>query len=62
MIGAILAAFSVFFRSRLELLLEVLALRQPGGRPRVSEEIRNLIRQMKFEMPAGERGKYMGNC
>ena len=111
MIGAILAAFAVFFRSRLDLSLEVLALRQQvamlkrkrprplvnrldrlfwimlrmvwprwsdvldivkpatviawhrkgfrlywrwrsspkGGRPRVCEEIRNLIRKMRFE-------------
>ena len=110
-IGAIVAAFAVFFRSRLDLSLEVLALRQQvavlkrkrrrpmlsrldrlfwimmrivwsrwsdvldivqpatviawqrkgfrlywrwrsspqGGRPRVSEEIRNLIRDMKLE-------------
>ena len=110
-IGAILAAFTVFFQSRLELSLEVLALRQQvavlkrkrrrpmlsrldrlfwimlrmvwprwsdvldivkpatvvawhregfrlywrwrssqqGGRPRVSEEIRNLIRKMRLE-------------
>jgi putative transposase len=111
MIGAILAAFAVFFRSRLDVSLEVLALRQQvavlrrkrgrpllsrldrlfwimlrsvwprwsdvlaivkpatviawhrkgfplywrwrsrqrGGRPRITEEVRNLIRQMRLE-------------